>query len=140
MGIVQPGDPPQPGNKITGEDRIQVYSADAIHFLCQQVKKEAEMIFQVEQFTLPGPHFKPVLPERPLCQRQGTPYLPPYQGHGIASGSQRGADPYHPLVIVQIVGHCTKDPLFHPANMCYWPDITHLQGYNQQFYRIFALD
>jgi hypothetical protein len=44
------------------------------------------------------------------------------------------------LVIVQIIGHCTKDPLFHPANMYKLPDFTHLQRHNQQFYRIFALD
>jgi hypothetical protein len=81
-----------------------------------------------------------VLPERLFCQRQRIPGCPAYKGDGKARSSQRGADPYHPLVIVQIVGHRAKDPLFHPANMLKLTHITHLQGYNQQFYRIFALD
>jgi hypothetical protein len=140
MGVIQPRDPPKAGNEVAGKDRIQVDGADPIHLLGQQVKKKAKMIFQVEQFTTPVPHFKPVLPERPLGQWQRTTRQPAYEGHGIARSRQRSADPYHPLVIVQIIGHRTKDPLFHPANMCKPPDITHLQGYYQQFYRIFAID
>jgi hypothetical protein len=97
------------------------------------------MVFQVEKLTPPGPHFQPVLVVWLLDQRQGTPVVSPHQGHRKTCTGQGSTDPDHPLVIVQIIGHCTKDLLFHPANMLKLPDITHLQTHNQHFYRIFAL-
>jgi hypothetical protein len=138
MGIVKAGNPPQPRDEITGKDRIEVDGANSIHFLAYQVKKEPEMVFQVEKLTAPGQHSQPVLPVWLLDQRQGTPVLPPDQGHRKTCAGQGSTDPDHPLVIVQIIGHRTKDPLFHPANMLKLPDITHLQAKNQHFYRIFA--
>ena len=53
---------------------------------------------------------------------------------------QGSTDPDHPLVIVQIVGYRTKDPLFHRAKLNKTPHITQLRVDNQHFYRIFALD
>jgi hypothetical protein len=125
VGIVKAGDPPQQRNEITGKDRIKVDGANNIHFLANQVKKEPGMVFQVKKLTPPGPHFQPVLPVRPLDQRQGTAILSPHQGNPKTRAGQRSTDPDHPLVKVQIVGHRTKDPFFHRANLNKTLHITH---------------
>lgn len=98
------------------------------------------MIFEVKKLSPPGPHFQPVLPVRPQGQREGAPVLSSYQGHRKTSAGQGSTDPDHPLVIVQIIGDRTKDPLFHRANLDNLPHITHLQAHNPHFYRIFAFD
>jgi hypothetical protein len=71
------------------------------------------MIFQVKKLPPPGPHFQPVLPVRAVVQRQGTLVFSPHQGYQKTCFCQGGTDPDHPLIIVQIVGHRAKDPLFH---------------------------
>ena len=98
------------------------------------------MVFDVKEFSPAGPHFQPVLPIGPVVQRQGSPVLSPHQGHRKTCVGQGGTDPDHPLVIVQIIGHGAKDPLFHPANMNKAPHITQLGAFNRHFYRIFAVD
>ena len=140
MGVVYPRDPSNPRDEIARQDRVEVDGADEIHLPAKQVQEETEMIFCVKKFSPAGPHFQPVLPVRPVGKRQGSPVFSPDQGHQKTCVGQGGTDPDHPLVKVQIIGHCTKDPLFHPANMAKPPHIPQLPAHYRHFYRIFGPD
>jgi len=68
------------------------------------------------------------------------PAGPPDKGHGKTGSGQGSTDPDHSLVIVQVIGHREKDPLFHGAKVPIPPDIIHLGSGNPVFYGIFGLD
>jgi hypothetical protein len=140
MRVIDPGDPPEPRDQVAGEDRIEVDGADPIHFPKKQEKKEPDLIFGIKQLPALRPHGQPVLPVRPVGQRERAPGSPPNQGHRKTRVGQGSTDPNHPLIEVQIIGHRTKDPLFHRANMDNLPHITQLRVDNRHFYCIFAPD
>ena len=98
------------------------------------------MVFQVEEFPATEPHFQTTLPERPVCQWQGTPDGSPDKRYGKTGACQRSADPDHSLVIIQIIRYCKKEPPLHGAKLPIPRDITHLRPRNPNFYGIFGPD
>jgi len=117
VGVVYPGNPLEPGNEITGQDRVKIDCTEQVHFLKKQEKEEAKVIFKVEELTFLKDHPEAVLPKRPGSKWEGGSGQTADQGDIIAGGGKGGADPYHTLIIVEIIGDRTKDLFLHRANI-----------------------
>jgi hypothetical protein len=81
--------------------------------LPQQEEEEAEVILEVERLA-----FGKEQPETTLAKGavdEGKRGLLPAadQGDVIPGGGKGCADPYHTLVIIEVIGHRTKDPFWH---------------------------
>jgi len=82
--------------------------------------KQPEIVFQIEQFAFTEQYLQTELPEGPFNQRKGIFGNPANQGHVITGAGQGSANPYHTLIIIEIIGHGTKDLFWHKgANISY---------------------
>jgi hypothetical protein len=117
MGIVYPGDAPERRNDITRQDRVQVDGANTIHLPEQQVKKETEIVFQVKKLSPLKEQAQPALMIDFPVNGDRIGGLTPYKGDRITRTGEGMADPYHTLIIAQIIGHRTKDPFSHPIDL-----------------------
>jgi hypothetical protein len=95
-----------------------------------------------------------VLPKRPGYQWEGGPGKAADQGDIITGSGKGSTDPYHTLIIVEIIGDRTKDLFLHRDKYLLRPssvglrivfsakraNINQLGGYNGLFCAIFAVN
>src|SRR5687767_7355246 len=62
MRIINTDDAFKPGNRMTGNDRIKVNSADRIHLAKHQINTEPQIIFEIEELSFIEPAPDPFLP------------------------------------------------------------------------------
>jgi hypothetical protein len=133
VSVIDPGDAAEPGDEIDRQDGVEIDGAKAIHRLKKQEKEEAEMVFKVPSFAAAKPCLEPALAKRVVGEGRGAGVSPADKGNVKTGSCQGSADPDHPLVEDEIVGHGEKKT-HKPAN------IRELRGYTHYNYPIFGLN
>jgi len=115
--IIDTGYPSEAGYRIAGEDSIQVDGADGVHLLPKEEEEEAEVVLEIEELSFGKKQPKAALTKGAANQGKGGLLPAADQGDLVSGGGKRCADPYHTLVIIEVIGHRTKDPFWHRAKI-----------------------
>lgn len=112
MRIIHPFDTSQPGGIQYREDGVEVYRADEVRFFEQEVKEEAEVVFDIKSFSLLEKAVQSFLMERLLVERDGVFLFSSHQFYLVTCMGKRTADPDHSLIESTVIGD-GEDQFFH---------------------------
>ena len=95
-----------PGNVITGKDRIQVDGTDPIHLFKKQEKEKPQIVFCIKKFSLFKKTTKPFLLKWKMLKWLRSFPFSANQGYLESFAGQCITDAYHTLVVRKIIGNC----------------------------------
>jgi hypothetical protein len=112
MRIVHPFDAFQFGNREHGQDGIEIDRANQVRFPEQEVKKQAQVVFDIKSFPFLEEAVQAFLKEGLFFEGDGMLFFPAYQFHRITCMGKRSTDPDHSLIESAIIGN-GEDQFFH---------------------------
>ena len=95
-----------PGNVITGKDRIQVDGTDPIHLFKKQEKEKPQIVFCIKKLSLFKKAIESFLLKWHLAEWYWSAHFPSYKCYNKPRFGQWCTDTYHTLVVRKIIGNC----------------------------------